>query len=73
MIIKVKVSAGAKQNKVEQINETNFKVLTTKKPQKGQANDSVIKLLSAFFRVPKSNFCIKKGLKTANKIIEIHD
>ena len=73
MTIKVKVSAGAKQNKVEQINETNFKVFTTKKPQKGRANDSAIKLLSVFFRVSKSNFCIKKGLKTANKIIEIYD
>jgi len=73
MIIKVKVSAGAKQNKVERIDDTTFKVFTSKKPQKGQANDSAIKLLSAFFHVSKSSFRVKRGLKTTDKIIEIHD
>ncbi len=71
MTINVKVVAGAKQNKVEQIDNTNFKIYTTKKPQKGQANDAIIKSLAVFLHIPKSSLCIKKGLKTANKIIEL--
>ncbi|TRZ78659.1 DUF167 domain-containing protein [bacterium] len=70
MTIQVKVSAGAKQNKVEQIDETKFKVFTTKKPHKGQANDSVIEMLASFLHIAKSRLHIKRGLKTNKKVIE---
>jgi uncharacterized protein (TIGR00251 family) len=47
-------------------------ILSVKEPAKeGKANQAVIRLLSEYFGVPKSNISIIKGESSKNKIIQI--
>lgn len=39
--------------------------------QDGQADKSLIELLSKYFKIPKSSIDIVSGLKVRNKIVEI--
>jgi len=81
MILKIKVITNAKQNKVEKIGDNNFKIYITQKPEKGKANEAVLKLLAKHLRacpnnihvgrVARSQLKIKIGEKNKNKIIKM--
>lgn len=71
MIIKIKVIPKAKQNLVKEIDKNKFKIYLTCAPEKGKANQALLKLLSGYFNVSKSSLCIIKGELSRNKIIEI--
>lgn len=70
MIIDVKVNARSKNNCVI-VKKGNYRVNLTAKPVDGQANNSLIKLLSEYFDIPKSKISIIKGEKCRNKTLEI--
>ncbi|MEO0300326.1 MAG: DUF167 domain-containing protein [candidate division WOR-3 bacterium] len=53
------------------ISENSFEIKVREKPQKGEANKKVIKILSDYFKVPESKIRIIKGFKEKNKIFEI--
>ena len=71
MLIKVKIIPKSSINKIILENDI-FKIKITNAPEKGKANDRVIKLLSKHFKVPKSNIEIIKGLTKPNKIVKIN-
>ncbi|HMB26188.1 MAG TPA: DUF167 domain-containing protein [Patescibacteria group bacterium] len=71
MKIKLKVTTKASENKVKQISPDFLEIKTTAVPEKGQANKQVLKLLSKFLKIPKSNLKIIKGTGSKNKTIEI--
>lgn len=71
MIINVKVITAAKQNKITELGGGEFKVYLTSIPEKGKANSNLIKLLSKYFCVSKSQINITSGEKSHNKIIEV--
>lgn len=48
-----------------------IKVKLTASPVDGEANEALIKFLSDFWDLPKSNIKIIKGKTSRNKIIEI--
>lgn len=73
MIISVKVITNAKQNKVFELGDCNFKIYLTCIPEKGKANLELIKLLSKHFDTPKSAITITSGIKSHNKVIEIQN
>ena len=73
MIINVKVIPKSSQNKVLGFEGEVLKVRCTAVPKKGKANDSVIKLLSKHFKVPKSSITLIKGKTSSLKIFEILD
>ena len=73
MIIEVKATPKAKFNKVSQLDDIHYHVYTTAAPDKGKANEAIIKLLSAEFKIPKSKFKIIGGEKYHNKLIQITD
>ena len=60
-IIKVKVSAGAKTEKVEEVEPGVFKIRVSSPPEKGKANDRVTELLAEYYKIPKSNVFLVSG------------
>lgn len=71
MQIFVKVKTKTPANKVEKISENIFIVFTKEAPEKGRANQSVIKLLADYFKIPSADITIARGLTSKNKIIKI--
>jgi len=71
MQIKVKVKAGAKKETVESLGEGEYVVCVKQKPQKGKANQAVLKLLAKHFKTIQSNIKIVAGLSAKTKIIEV--
>ena len=71
MKIFVKVKSRAKAEKVEKIDDVNFKVQVKQPPEKGRANAAVIRLLAGYFDANQSNIRIVSGSSSKLKIIEI--
>ena len=72
MKIFVKVKPKAKEEKVQKISETNFKVWVREAPEKGRANLAVIRVLADYFDTSQSSIKIDSGSKSRLKIIEIN-
>lgn len=70
MKISVKVKPNSKTEKIEKTGET-YILYVKEPPQEDKANQAVINLLSAYFKVPKSRISILKGKKSRQKIVEI--
>ena len=71
MKIFVKVKPKAGEEKVEKIDSTHYVVHTKEIPEKGKANEGIIRLLSTYFSIPQSNIQIISGQKSRTKIIFI--
>ncbi|OGG96014.1 hypothetical protein A2V95_03200 [Candidatus Kuenenbacteria bacterium RBG_16_41_7] len=71
MIIKAKVTPKAKVNKVTQLDDTHFEIHTTAAPDKGKANDAMIKLLAKHLGLSPSSFNIIKGATSRHKLVRI--
>lgn len=71
MKIFVKVKPKAKKERVEKIDDINFKVSVKELPEKGKANRAVIKALADYFSVSQLNIKIISGSTSKLKIIEI--
>ncbi len=71
MKIKVKVKARSKVERVEKVGDGLYKVWVKAVPEKGKANEAVIKALSSYLDVPKSSISIVSGRTSSDKILEI--
>lgn len=72
MKIQVKVKTGARCDCVGFEKEKNLYTVSTKAlPIEGKANESVIRLLAKYFKVPKSDITLKSGKKSKIKVFEI--
>lgn len=71
MKIIVEVRAGAKVEKVEKINDKNFKLWVKAPAKEGKANLAVITALANYFGIAKSNIEIVSGHKARRKIVKI--
>ena len=71
MLINVKVSPKASRNEVTKLDDSHFRVKVTAAPDKGKANDAVIKILANYFHVAKSRISIVSGETCRNKTVEI--
>ncbi len=71
MKIILQVKPGSKQNKIEKIDDTHYKIWVSTLAEKGKANEKIRELLSDFFKISKSKIIIVSGLKSHQKIIEI--
>lgn len=72
MKIFVKVKTRARQEKIEKIDDTNFKVWVKEAPEKGRANQSVLRVLAEYFSVSRSEIIIISGLTSRKKVVEIN-
>ena len=58
---------------MEFVNDSELLVKTKMPALEGKANQSVIKLLSEYFDVPKSAVTILKGKSSRNKVVEVEN
>jgi uncharacterized protein len=70
-IIKVRVSAGAKTEKVEEVEPNVFKIRVSAPPEKGKANDRVAELLAEHFGVSKSKIFLVSGATYREKVFSV--
>lgn len=69
--LSVRVTTGAKKEKVEELKNGRLKVYVKAKPKQGAANARVIELVAAYYKVPATRVRIVRGHKTPSKILEI--
>lgn len=67
----VMVKAGAKQERVEEIDKTHLRVWVKAPAAEGRANEAVIKALAEHFGIPKSRFELIQGFKSKNKVVQL--
>lgn len=71
MKIIVHVRPGAREQKVEKIDEGPYKVWVKAVPDKGKANAEMVELLAEYFHVPKSAVQIVIGKTAREKLVEV--
>lgn len=71
MKITIHARANASKNSVERVGELEYKVWTVKTPEKGEANEAIIKLLSQHLDIPKTSVTLLSGKKSRIKTFEI--
>jgi uncharacterized protein (TIGR00251 family) len=69
----IKVKTNAKENTVLEGPGGELRVLVKAPPQEGRANEAVIGLLAAHFKVPKARVAIVGGFKSKMKIVRIDE
>lgn len=71
MKISIKVIPSAKVEQIQPALDRSLKVWLKARPKEGEANRALIKLLSDYYFVPKSQTNIVFGLASQNKTVEI--
>jgi uncharacterized protein len=71
MKIFVKVKPSAKEEKIEKIDDINFKVQVKEPPEKGKANKAVVRVIAEYFKVAPSCVSLISGFSSRRKIFEI--
>jgi uncharacterized protein (TIGR00251 family) len=71
MRIEVKAIARASREEVQRISERSYRIKVTAPPEKGRANERIIKLLSKELDIKKQHIKIISGQASTRKIIEI--
>lgn len=71
MKVFVYVKAGARENKIEKIDATTYKVSVKSPPVEGKANQEVEEILAEFLGYKKSEVYIVSGFKSKSKVVEI--
>ncbi len=66
--IKVKVSAGAKTEKIEELGPDSFKIRVSAPPEKGKANQRAAEILAEHLGIPKSRVFLQSGATSRDKI-----
>lgn len=69
--ILVYAKAGARENKVEQVDDAHLVVSVKEPAQDGRANTAIEEVVAAYFNVAKSRARIVSGKTSRRKIIEI--
>lgn len=67
----VKTKPGAREDKIEKVDESNYIVYVKEPPINGRANASLIKLLAKYFDISPSLIEIVSGYMARVKVIEI--
>ena len=69
--ISIKTHPNSKKIELLQKDAAHYEVWVRETPEKGKANEAVIKALSDYLGVPRSRLTISSGHTSRNKIIEI--
>ncbi|UCC17044.1 MAG: DUF167 domain-containing protein [Dehalococcoidales bacterium] len=69
--LSIRVHPGAGKNMITGYTDGVLNVKITTRPEKGKANESLIKYLSNILSIAKSNIAIQKGTTSRNKLIMI--
>ena len=71
MDIFIKAKPGARENKIEKIDETHFTVWVMEPPREGRANRAIIGALANYFDVAPSRIRLISGFASREKVFEI--
>jgi hypothetical protein len=71
MRISVLVKPGRSRESVILVSETDYIVHLTARPQRGEANEALIRLLAEHFSVPRSGIRITTGRSGRRKIVDL--
>jgi len=71
LIIHVRVQPRSKQQKIEKLDISHYKVWVHAPPDKGSANKETLRLLAKYFHIPPSRLSIDSGQTSRNKRIKI--
>ena len=71
MLIKIKVFPDSDEEKMKKKAEDSFEIKVKEPPIRGEANRAVIRVLSAFFKIPEKDIRLVKGFRERNKNFEI--
>ena len=71
MKIFIIVKPNARENRVEKLDKTHFKISVKAPPKGGKANQVVMKVLSEYFNLPKSCFSVVSGETSKTKVVEL--
>jgi uncharacterized protein (TIGR00251 family) len=67
----IKIKPGAKVERVKRLDESHLEVWVKEKPEKRKANERLIKIISDYFKIPKSSILLVAGFKSREKVVEI--
>lgn len=71
MKIFVTAKPGAHKEEIKKIDTTHFIISVKEPPVRGEANKAIIKVLSNYFKIPKSSIFLKTGFSSKQKVFEI--
>jgi len=71
MKIFVKAKPGAREEKIEKIDETNFVVHVKERPVEGRANFAIVQVLAKYFKVSNYEIKLVSGASSRQKIFDI--
>ncbi|MFA6532585.1 MAG: DUF167 family protein [Patescibacteria group bacterium] len=71
MLIKVKVTAESKKDKIIKKSEDSYLVKVKEKAEGGMANMKVKQILAGYFKIAGAKIKLLKGGKRPNKIFDI--
>lgn len=71
MMIKVRVMPNSKSESIEALSSSDYRVKVREKAMEGKANDAVLRAISIYFNVRRSDVLIVKGATSRDKVIEV--
>ena len=73
MRILISAKPKSKEEYIKRTGETSFKVAVKEIPEKGEANQAIIKALAQFFNIPISSVILVSGQASKKKVFEVPD
>ena len=70
MKIKVQAKPRSKQEKIEKVSDSEYRVWVKEPPTDGKANEAIIKLLSKYLKIPQSSITLTHGARGKIKFFE---
>ena len=71
LILNLKVNPRSSKSEIVKIDEKNYTIKVKNPPIEGRANREVIEVLADYFKVPKSQIEIIKGLTGSHKTVKM--
>ncbi|MBI4193176.1 MAG: DUF167 domain-containing protein [Candidatus Colwellbacteria bacterium] len=71
MRVSVRVKTGARANDVVQVGENALRVSVKERPERGKANEAILALVAAHYRVGRSAVSLVSGRKSRAKVFSI--
>jgi hypothetical protein len=70
--LKLRVSPGASRTELAGRHGDAWKVRVAAPPERGRANDAVVRLLASRLRVPLRSLSVVSGGTSRDKVVELH-
>ena len=67
----VQVKPGSSQEKITEVENGELIVYLHARAHDGEANEALIRFLAKYFKVPKTNIKILRGMHSRKKVVEL--